>query len=188
MEDSKATSRKSVYQPIVNITLHQYVFDFLSESNKKLYRPLGDIYLYYCAQLFEKYLHSDLFFNSSELGTQFLEIITTSTENQYGNSNNFDSTTCTASKLQTVAEKAFLNCAMFAKSKKIQFIGINYYSQLSKHSFLKLNNFRPAYMENKNFFLNYASHTSLLISLLSSINQQQENQSFWDLFSPKIHE
>ncbi len=166
MEDSNTHSNKST---ILNISLHQYVFDFLQESNKRLFRPLEPVYLYYCAQLFEKYLHSDQYFKTEQLGLALLE----SSNINHGLKND---------KIQEVAEKSFLTCAYFGDSKKAQIVGINYYAQLCRQSFFLLNDLRPVYLENKNFFLNYACKTTLLFSILNDLKQDRQIQTFWDLF------
>jgi hypothetical protein len=176
MSDIKRPTNNT--KTIEQISLHQFIFDHLTLSNNKLYRPIQDIYLYYCAQLFEKYMKSENFFSISAVGQIYLEVLADreklTQERTY------------APKLQNIADTSFLICAFFSESKKAKMVGINYYSQISTTSYQQLNHIRPSYLELPNFFSNFSFQFPLLISLLRSIKNENETKQFWQLFGSEF--
>ncbi|MDH4466904.1 MAG: hypothetical protein QE271_02495 [Bacteriovoracaceae bacterium] len=185
MTEKKLPLQQLALNPISEkITLHQYIFDHISLANKKLYRPIHDIYLFYCAQLFEKYMTSEKFFSITSLGQLYLELQTppaVSDEKQV-----FESSTSLPVKLQSLADTAFLTCAIFSESKKTKLLGLNYYSQICKNSYFQLNRLRPSYLDQPNFFFQYANHSPLVLTLLNDIKIDSDSNQIWQLFKSQM--
>ena len=185
MIETKTPAQKLDIGPITEkISLHQFIFDHISQSNKKLYRPVHDIYLFYCAQLFEKYMTTEKFFSITSLGQTYLELqsaATTGTENS-----STEITTSLPTKLQSLADTAFLTCAIFSESKKTKILGLNYYSQICKNSYFQLNRLRPSYLDQPNFFWQFANHYPLVLTLLHDIKMENDKNQIWQLLSSQI--
>ncbi len=154
-------SEKANSKKILQVeNLSSYFFSKLDELNKKSLCPLPQETLFYSSTLLEDYSLSDKYFNVSDegrvrekiLGTMFLEA------NQKGKEEQ-------KRIYKDIADTSLMVSGYFRDSINKKIIDKNYYSELGKLSYLKLNQLEPRVMNTTQFY----KLLSLFFETLSSM-------------------
>lgn len=161
---------------ILSPSLKAYFFESLSSINNESPCPMPQSLIYYSSELLERMSLSEDFFEVHEgkvkekiLGLKLLESCELSASEQ-------------VKVLRDVADTSLLVSSYFSDSLKKKVVDVNYYSNIGKNAYERLNNISPHYLDIPSFYHMLATSFDRVGFLLKKLSiqsfQSQEKFSF----------
>lgn len=159
-------------------SLVSFFYQELDELNKKSLRPVPQELIHYSSQVMEKFSSSGNLFEEGRvkiLGTKLLEA------SHFGIDLKKDI-------FKDVGDTSLFTCGFFSESLNPKILDANYYSELGKTAFEKLNMVEPEYYDIKSFYKIIATSFDSLAFLLKSMAHNFKNQSLDHLLIENMSE
>lgn len=161
---------------ILEKNLQSYFLDELIKINKKMIQPLSSEVLYYTSIVFEQYTKTHHYFEEidgklqeKKLGVKLLKSSHLSIPAQIR-------------LLRDVGDTSLLLCSHFSESLNRKINDINYYQNLGRIAYKKLNDHIPTLYRVSNFFLYFSKifvSITEVISILSKTFQHERAKKFY---------
>lgn len=160
---------------ITTPSLQSFFFNDLNEINKKSLCPIPESIIYYSSEVLEKFSLSEDFFDFSEgkakekiLGMKLLEATQYPREEQ-------------KRIYKDVADMSLMVCGYFSESVSKKIVDTQYYSQLGKMAYGRLDNCAPAFLDIPCFYSMLATsfeNLTTLLNLLANKNKNEKDSNF----------
>lgn len=160
---------------ITTPSLQSFFFNDLNEINKKSLCPIPESIIYYSSDVLEKFSLSEDFFDFSDgkakekiLGMKLLEATQYPREEQ-------------KRIYKDVADMSLMVCGYFAESVNKKIVDTQYYSQLGKMAYARLDNCAPAFLDIPSFYSMIATsfgNLTILLNLLADKNRNGKDSTY----------
>ena len=170
MEENMKKSNSSI---CLEASLQAYFFDELHRINQKRQEPLPDLSIYYSSLVIDRFSLSNQYFEKQEDGRVREKTLGIKLLKSEGLSESEK-----RRELRDIGDTALFLCGYFSNSINEKIIDINYYCEIGRTAYRKLDSYQESFYDYKGFFQHFSKQfhelTNMMSLLQSDCNLNEE--------------